>query len=83
MPPQEQADDSAIPTAASAWTKETLDLLNAKYESRMVTDFTFNGLVVPDDLQNGITHFLKRVKHSHRSGRRGTRKSQQLEYTDR
>jgi hypothetical protein len=76
MPLQEQADDSAIPTAASAWTKKTLDLLNANYESRMVTDFTFNGLVLPDDLQNGITYLMKRVKYSHRPGRRGTRKGQ-------
>lgn len=53
MPAQNQADASEIPTAASAWTKNTLDLLNAKYESRSVTDFTFNGLVLPDELRKG------------------------------
>lgn len=62
MSPQEKVDESAIPTAASQWTKETLDLLNAKYDSRSVTGFTFNGLVLPDELQEGMARFVKTAK---------------------
>lgn len=65
MPPQEKADDSPIPTAASQWTKETLDLLNAKYDSRSVADFTFNGLTLPDELQRGMIGFIKSANYSH------------------
>ncbi len=31
MPQKQQGSDSPIPTAVSRWKKETLDLLNAKY----------------------------------------------------
>jgi hypothetical protein len=58
MSPHDQISDSEIPTAASKWTKETLDLLNAKYESRSFTDFKFNELTLPDELQNGIIHII-------------------------
>jgi hypothetical protein len=57
MSSQKQSDNSAIPYAASKWKKETLDLLNATFDSRSVTDFTFDGLVLPDELQRSITHF--------------------------
>jgi hypothetical protein len=65
MPLQEQINDPRTPTAASEWTKETLDSLNAKYDSRSVTDFAFNGLVLPDELQNGLARFIKSAKFSH------------------
>jgi hypothetical protein len=58
MASQHILDDSKTPTAASDWKKETLNLLGAKYETRSVTDFSFPGLVLPDELQNGITHFI-------------------------
>lgn len=76
MPPQKQNNDSAIPSAASEWKKETLDLLNAKFDSRYVTDFTFDGLVLPDELQMGMTRFIKSANCSHQSGSRGTGKGQ-------
>jgi len=40
--------NSAIPYAASKWKKEALDLLNAKFEPRALSDFTFDGLVKYD-----------------------------------
>ena len=43
-----QCDNSAIPYATSKWKKEALDLLNAKFEPRSVSDFTFDGLVKYD-----------------------------------
>src|SRR5438046_7461 len=33
-----------IPTAASRWRKETLDLLNVKYDRSMITPFKFDGM---------------------------------------
>jgi hypothetical protein len=54
MPPQRQNDDSRIPPAASDWKKATLDLVNAKFDSRSVTDFIFDGLTLPNELQMGI-----------------------------
>lgn len=78
MPPQTRRDNSAIPSAASNWRKETLDLLNAKFCSRSVTDFTFDGLVLPEELQVGMTccSIMRSAKYSHQPGIRGTRKSQ-------
>src|ERR1700685_2909638 len=46
---------SEIPVAASEWRMETLGLLNAKFDSQSVTDFTFSGLVLPDELKQCIT----------------------------
>lgn len=54
MPPQRQSDRSAIPPAASDWKKGTLDLVNAKFDSRSVTDFIFDRLMLPNELQMGI-----------------------------
>ena len=44
-----------IPTAACKWRKETLDLLNAKYDRLKITPFNFDGLKLPDDMQQGMT----------------------------
>ena len=67
-----------IPTAASSWTKSTLDLLNAEYDRHMVTDFQFEGLHLPDDLQNGMHSLLTALhsKSSDRSDCRGLCQSQ-------
>lgn len=70
MSPQQDSDDSAIPTAASKWTKKTLNLLNAKYESRLISDLIFDQLELPDELQKGTTRFIKSAKYSRRSGSR-------------
>jgi hypothetical protein len=40
-----------IPTAASRWRKETLDLLNVKYDRSMITPFKFDGMKLSDDMQ--------------------------------
>jgi hypothetical protein len=57
---------SAIPTAASHWRKETLDLLNADYDSRSVTDFKFEALTLPDELQKSMTRFIWNANSSNR-----------------
>jgi hypothetical protein len=44
-------DVQRIPTAASEWKKETLELLNVEYDSRSVTDFTFNDVELPPQMQ--------------------------------
>jgi hypothetical protein len=49
-----QTDGSRIPPAASDWKKGTLDLVNAKFDSRSVTDLIFAGLTLPTKLQMGI-----------------------------
>ena len=54
MPPQNQNDDRRIPPAASNWKKGTLDLLNAKFDSRSLADFMFDGFIIPNELQIGI-----------------------------
>jgi hypothetical protein len=61
MPPQERKNESAIPSAASDWRKETLDLLNAKYDPCSITDFTFNGVTVPTELQMGMADYFPGV----------------------
>ena len=70
MPRQHGDGDSQIPTAASKWTKETLDLLNAKYDSESITDFKFDELVIPDDLKMSTTRSINSTKYSHRAGSR-------------
>ena len=39
MATQTDKPESEIPTAASKWGEETLDLLNAKFDETKVTDF--------------------------------------------
>lgn len=56
MSPHDQSDRSAIPPAASDWKMVTLDLVNAKFDSRSVTDFIFDGLILPNEFQMGIIH---------------------------
>ena len=56
MSAQQGDDDSPIPTAACRWKKETLDLLNAKYNIDSVTPFKFGELLkLPSELQKGMT----------------------------
>jgi hypothetical protein len=45
-----------IPTAASRWRKETLDLLNVKYDRSLITAFKFDGMKLSDDLQQRMTY---------------------------
>ena len=47
-----QQKDSRIPSAASAWTEETLTFLNAKYKREVCTNFSFPGLVISPELQD-------------------------------
>ena len=44
-----------IPTAASRWRKETLNLLNVDYNRFEVTPFEFGGLRIPDDMENSMS----------------------------
>ena len=76
MPQKHQGSDSPIPTAASRWKKETLDLLNAKYDRHHITPFEFEGLVIPDELQMGMTRLINSAKYSHRPDNRGSSKCQ-------
>ena len=43
-----------IPTAASSWTKETLDVLSAVYDRHDVYDFDFDDTALPTSLKNGM-----------------------------
>ena len=43
-----------IPTAASSWTKETLDVLGAVYDRHDVYDFEFDDASLPTSLRNGM-----------------------------
>jgi hypothetical protein len=54
-------DDSSIPTAASRWGKSALDCLNTKYDRHGVTDFEFNGLVLPPELLASMFFSLQRL----------------------
>jgi hypothetical protein len=60
MLPKQEDSDSPIPTAACKWKKETIDLLNAKYDRHYVTPFDFDGLVIPGELQNRIVSLQQR-----------------------
>jgi hypothetical protein len=51
MSAEQDVEHSAIPTAASRWGKSALDCLNAKYDRHSVTDFAFNGLVLPPEVR--------------------------------
>jgi hypothetical protein len=57
MAPKQKKDNSPIPTAASRWKHETLGLLNAKYPRHEITPFDFDGLRLPDELQQGTTSY--------------------------
>ena len=46
--------DPLIPSAASGWTKATLDVLNASYDRHHVHDF-FENLEIPEDLERGTS----------------------------
>ena len=50
---QREPDKSPIPTGASDWRKSALDALNAHYNRHDVFDFEFDGLTIPNDVQNG------------------------------
>lgn len=47
-------DYSSLPKSSTEWTKETLGLLNAKFDSQSVAEFTFPELELPERLQNGM-----------------------------
>jgi hypothetical protein len=55
---EEHTEDNPIPTAASRWTKETLDLLNAKYDSHAATQFEFNDVTLPEDIEKGVFYVI-------------------------
>ena len=75
----EKADpNSPIPTAASRWRKETLDLLNAKYNRLQITRFNFDGLRLPDDMQQRMTFRPDHAEYSRQRHSHGVRKYQQL-----
>ena len=52
-----QQEDSRIPSAASAWTEETLTHLNAKYVKKACTEFSFPNLGISAELENGVSIF--------------------------
>jgi len=45
--------DPLIPSAASHWTKATLDALNASYDRHNVTTFDFSDIEIPSPLKDG------------------------------
>ena len=49
-----QQTDPRIPVAASRWTKETLEYLNAAYIKADCTSFTFDNLALPSGLRAGL-----------------------------
>ena len=49
-----QQTDTRIPVAASRWTKETLEYLNAAYIKEDCTSFTFDRLGIPSELRGGL-----------------------------
>jgi hypothetical protein len=69
MSSQQTDYHSTIPTAASDWRKETLDLLNADYDSHSVTDFKFDTLTLPDELQESMIRSIKSTKSSNQQSR--------------
>ncbi|HTS07567.1 MAG TPA: hypothetical protein VMP68_18460 [Candidatus Eisenbacteria bacterium] len=46
---------TSLPSAASSWTKATLDALNASFNRHMITEFVFDRtrLAIPIDWQQG------------------------------
>ena len=54
-PQQKLNPKTDIPTAASRWRKETLDLLNVKYDCSLITAFEFDRMKLPDELQQRMT----------------------------
>ena len=46
--------DTRIPVAASHWTRDTLEYLNAVYIKEHSTHFTFDNLGIPPVLQQGL-----------------------------
>ena len=60
MAPRKGEGDSLIPTAACRWKKETLDLLNAKYEPALVTPFDFGDVLkIPPELQKRLNPIVR------------------------
>jgi len=47
--------DPLIPSAASSWTKTTLEALNASFDRHHVHEFTFDGLAMPSDLEQRMS----------------------------
>ena len=45
--------DPLIPSAASHWTKATLDALNVSYDRHTVTHFDFSDMEIPSPLKEG------------------------------
>jgi len=52
-----QQEDTRIPAAASHWTKDTLEHLNAVYVKEDCASITFDNLGIPSELQQGLTLF--------------------------
>ena len=52
-----QQADTRIPAAASHWTKDTLQHLNAIYVKEDCADFAFDNLFIPSELREGLTLF--------------------------
>ena len=59
MPRRMGCIHSQIPPEATQWRKETLSLLNARFDSQSVTDFTFSGLAIPDELQQRMADSIR------------------------
>jgi hypothetical protein len=47
-------EQNPIPSAASMWMREMLDLLGTEYESHTATTFEFNDVVLPKDMEKGL-----------------------------
>ena len=47
--------DPLIPSAASSWTKTTLEALNVSFDRHQVHDFAFDGLAMPSDLEQRMS----------------------------
>ena len=76
---KQHKDNSPIPTAASRWKQDTLTLLNATYPRHEVTPFNFEGMTLPDELQQSTTHCRAFADYSRRSDSRGSCKCQQIQ----
>jgi len=59
-----------IPTAASRWTKDTLEALNACYDRRDVYEFIFDDRSMPSGLKEGMSPTQLQVLTSTQRNRR-------------
>lgn len=60
MAEQQPSNPPKLPTAASQWTKETLDLLSAVHHNRQIIQFAFNEKIqIPEALKKSISHTLR------------------------